>query len=97
LDTPLHILIKMYETFKGNESQHYQQLDEIEDIIQLILPFCEASLSMVNRNHKNPIQLVRSLDLKQILQDYFDENYDGSIEESTFRNIDAPPTQSEDV
>ena len=65
-------------------------MELVDSIIQLVLPFCEASLQKANRNNKTPIQLIKSQDLRQIFQDYFDENYDGSIEESSLRNIEAP-------
>ena len=35
------------------------------------------------------------MQLKNILQDYVDENNGGSLGESSFQNIEAPQTQSE--
>lgn len=71
LDTPLHILVKIYETYQSQNSD-ISNLDLIEDIISTILPFCEKSLGIKNRNEKSPLMLVQSDSLKTLFKEHFD-------------------------
>ena len=57
-ETPLHILIRLYEQSDENKQM------VIGELIELMAPFCEESLAKTNLDNKLPHQMVVSESLK---------------------------------
>jgi hypothetical protein len=45
----------------------------IEDLISMMLPFCETSLSLKNRQEESPVSLIKQVSLKQIFSEHYDD------------------------
>lgn len=88
-DTPLHVLIKLYE--ENEEAKR----PLIADMIELLSGFCEDSLSKENLDGKLPQDLVVSRGLKQIMIECFedDELFAKSARETTERK--SPSSENE--
>lgn len=64
MDTPLHLLIKIYHQQSAIQKINTEDiapdidLEDIKECIQLILPFCEESLNLKNMDKKKPCDLI---------------------------------------
>jgi len=86
-DTPLHTLIKMHEwqalALDGQNEDIGADVDleDIQDCMQLILPFCEGSLTISNHSGQTAIDLLAqsTSSSSHLLRDLINDHYQGAI------------------
>ena len=81
-DTGLHILVKSYEL---NIDKYH-----IEDILQIVLPFSESSLTKRNHEGLTPKNLIHSQDLFELFREYIPSKACGSSDDE-LKDIDEFP------